>query len=174
MIEKLPARLASALTRTFFSAVLASPILSGCLREAPGTEVVDWAPECEGTEPGNACLMLHFFTTDSVRRNPPGDLVGVVHWSMYKAGDVGLFGPGDSPKLYEGQTDDQMDLSRAESAYDLHISNVPARSYQVLSYLDDNMDGDATDGDPVTFPSDGFLVHGDVKNIINVGLDYIR
>jgi hypothetical protein len=56
-------------------------LTTACLSDSPDTNVVDGDENCEGTQPGNACLMLHFFATASVRDDPPGEGHGIGHRS---------------------------------------------------------------------------------------------
>jgi hypothetical protein len=146
----------------------------GCLREAPNTQTVEWDESCRATESGHACLTLHFFVSEFVRDEAPGDLVAVLHWAIYRGGDVGLLGPGDSPVLYDGETDTEIDLSGLDASYDVHVPNVPPGEYQVLGYFDDDGKDEDSSGDPVTFPSDPFVAKADLRSRVDVPFDYLR
>lgn len=115
-------------------------------------------PACAGTQPGNACLTLLFSVTNTVRQQAGDRCAGYVHWGLWAGGDVGSFGPGDSPPLL-GNSSFQVDLVPPESTGSLTVPNVAARSYQVLGFIAQQGPGHPSEpGDPVTLPTGAFDV----------------
>jgi hypothetical protein len=145
--------------------------LAGCMNGPPPSMVSSGlSPACEGTQPGDACLLLVFSTTPDVQKQVPTRVQGVLRWALYHGGDVDLFGPGGHKSVYFGDLPD-LDLTKP---YSLHLPDVVAGSYQVLAYLDPDNVGHTVSGDPVTFPSDAFMVPADRETRVEVALDYVR
>ncbi len=139
------------------------------------TAVVEWdEKQCEGTEKGNACLSLRFFVPHKIRGGAPGDLNGILHWGLYKGGDVGMLGPGDNKAVREGETKQPLNLAPNQSEHYVHIPNLPPGEYQSLGYLDDDGKDEDSSGDPVTFPSKAFSAKADEQTLHDVPLDYLR
>jgi hypothetical protein len=148
-----------------FSAV-SMALLSGCLKPAPDTAVSDLDESCAGTEEGKSCIALSFSATSSLRSESHDWLKGTVYWALYEDGDVNGFGPKGDPFL-EGHDADK-DVSPEPPAYSVSIPNVPPGKYQILAYIDKNLNGEANKTERVTKPSGGFEAHANKKTIVSV------
>jgi len=152
-------------------AIAALSALAGCTEDAPPTSGVEWDESCAETEMGAACITLHFTVMRSIRDDAE-KWTGVLHWALYQDGDVGGLGPGDAVALYEGEID--ADFSALDAEHFVTVSNAAARPYQVLSYLDADLDGIDSGGDPVTLPSAGFPIPPDQRTMVEVRLNYVE
>lgn len=149
--------------------------LTSCVHEAPATSQLQFdVPQCAGTASGHACITLSFSVSDSVREHTKRPLKGTLHWAFYKAGDVGLLGPGDNHSVYGGEVPN-VDLT-SDTPIEITVPDVDARAYQALAYLDVMLrnTGDASSGDPVTFPGDAFNIARDVHTRVAIVFDFIR
>jgi hypothetical protein len=127
---------------------------------------------CKGTQPGNACITVYFDATDKVRSEAKS-LKGPMHWALYNAGDVGGLGPGNATAVYEGEIDNA-DLGPTNFQYCVNIPNAKAQQYQSLGFLDIDMSGDDSGGDPVTLPSDPFNVPANDWTHTPILYDYVE
>ncbi|MBI2377284.1 MAG: hypothetical protein HYV07_25005 [Deltaproteobacteria bacterium] len=156
---------------------LALLLATACTDPAPPSSLGDVDGECAPTSQGRACIVLRISVDDAIRDDAePGRLVGVVHWGIYRGGDVGLFGPHDgTDSLLGGDSPEPVDLSARGSHHDVVLKDMAAIEYQVLGFLGpEDEAGDAIEGDPVTFPSDPFPAHADRRNLVEVLFNYIR
>lgn len=148
-------------------------LVSGCIDDAPPTEQVEWDEEaCAATQPGNACLTMRFQITDDAHADAAG-LEGVMRWALYHDGEVSLFGPGDTQPTFEGAVANVVSFEDASVVIVEHVPDIPAGAYQLLALLDIDNSKTGSDGEAVTFPSDGFQVHANERTQIEVVLDYV-
>jgi hypothetical protein len=159
------------------SAVLLAAISQvACLHDAPKLEITEQTKDCVGTESGNTCLVLHFFTTESTRKHADlSHLTGLLHWGVYREGDVSGFGPGDNVAVFSGDTTEMIDFSHSEDFYEITIPNAPAKHYQALGYVGPSTpDKKAASGDPVTLPSDSFATTPNQRVVAMMALNFVR
>jgi len=147
---------------------------AGCMGPAPTAAEGALGEGCEGTSEGQACLVMRFALDDELRADAGERARGPLHWALFRGGDVGLFGPGDAEAVREGVTEAPVDLATPGAAWTLSLPGLAPGEYQVLAFLDHDGDGDDSDGDPVTFPSDAFAVRPDRRTALDVRLDYVR
>jgi hypothetical protein len=165
--------------------------VSACLCGSPQTQVEGL---CASTQSGNGCLSLFYYPTDSVRSGA-ACLRGTLNWSLYRGGDVGLFGPGNNPSLYGGAFEadftncpgnpladaglfDESKLNDAGANAEglqgeVDLPDIPAQSYQALGYLDCHGTGESSSGDPVTMPQNAFKLLPDTYLQVSVALDHV-
>ncbi len=150
------------------------------LRDSPPTKTLDLDdPACDGTRQGRACLTMRFDLADHVRDAAEGDMAGRFEWGLYHNGHVGLLGPGDHVKVYgtpePPPSPESLPLvDFTEGAYVLTLPDFPADRYQFVAYLDDDDSGEADDGDPCTFPKEGFELSANQHTQVDAWLDFIR
>jgi hypothetical protein len=152
--------------------LLAATVLPGCLHEAPNTADGTLDGECAETAEGMACITLAFEMGGTAFRNAPGDLQGDLHWGLYDDGTVSGTGPNE-PSV-AGTFVPDVDLSDPDTIIEIAVPNMEPGRYQALGYLDDDGDGESSNGDPVTLPSEGFNAPADQETRVQIFLDYIR
>jgi hypothetical protein len=154
-------------------AAAACLFISGCIDDPPPTEQVEWDEEaCAATRPGNACLTMKFQMTDDAKEDV-ASLEGVMRWALYQDGEVSLFGPGDTKPSFEGAVANVVSFDGDGVVIVEHVPDIPPGAYQLLALLDIDNSKTGSEGEAVTFPSDGFDVPADQRTQIEVVLDYV-
>lgn len=162
----------AALAAAFLVAFWA-PVQGGCIGPAPATSEREWDEGCEGTQAGNGCLTLRVTVKDSVRKSSPDVLTGNIRWAIYKGGDVSAVGPGNHPKILNGERPES-DFTAPDSAYEIPIPDLASQQYQVLGHLDHDLDYKDDAGELVTFPKDPFRLPGDRHIVSDLVFDYVH
>ena len=160
------------IARLRLAVVAVMPLCASCLGDQP-SDILAWDDKCAGTKEEHACLTLVVNATGSVQRRAKGDMRGTLYWALYKAGDVKWYGPGDSDEMFEGSVDN-VDLSAKEASAAISLPDIPGRDYQGLAYLDDDVNGEPDDGDPVTMPKGAFDVPRGEHVRVTLTLDAFR
>jgi len=157
--------------RNFTFSILIAFALTACgegeKHDPPQT--IDWDLECEGTLDVNACVTLVVGSSQYVRDNAAGDVIGTLFWGLYKEGDVDSFGIPSGEPAYSGEIAD-VDLSSDNRTHLIHIANVEARKYHPLLQLDDDLSGSPNDGDAVTVAPPAFNAPAGAHTTRNVTL----
>jgi hypothetical protein len=166
--------------KPWVAAVLAT-LTTACLGPPPKHYDVTQDANCLGTTQSASCMQIQFVTTPDVRKQAaPDRLTAQLHYGVYKGGTVSGLGPGDSPRLYHGDTPMPVNLSTSTASYSIFIPNVPVDiEYQVLGFLgpytlDSKGVPQAVGGDPVTLPTGSFPVTADEKTVVTVVMDFVR
>lgn len=134
--------------------------LGGCLADAPHTTQGGWAPQCDATPVGQnkGCLAIVFSSDGDARSS--GKLTGNYHWALYHDGDVKpIIGPVGDP-AYDGSKNN-VDLTALGATDITYAPSLPAANYQILAYLDYNLNDSADEDEPITTLTNGFSVPPD-------------
>jgi hypothetical protein len=142
---------------------VAALALTGCLHDAPHTTTGGWAPECAPTPSGEACLAIHFSIEGDARAS--GKLTGTYHWALYHNGKVHGWGPDGDP-AYDGLKTG-VDLTAPGSTDTTYAPGIPAGAYQILAYLDANLNDSADTDEPITNPTGGFQVPANAMTTVD-------
>jgi hypothetical protein len=144
--------------------------IGGCLHDAPRTTTGGWDPGCAATPAGQACLAIRFGSEDDARSS--GKLTGTYRWALYYNGKVHGWGPEGDP-AYDGlQTG--VDLTVPGSTATTYAAGIPGGSYQILAYLDYNLDDVCNTGEPITPPTKGFTVPAGAMTTVESILTMVR
>lgn len=157
------------------AAIPATVVLLGLgslfLRAAPATQaLVPDASACGTVAPEHVCITLMVRVDERLRLERP--LRGTLNWALYRAGDVGILGPGKHDPVAAG-AQENVELDGPDAVAALTIADVPHGAYQALLYLDVDLDDEASDGDPVTLPARAFDASAGGHLGVSVYLDHL-